>query len=374
MRTRADLLAASRAAPVRTLARSIAPVTRLQGMIGNRATAQLMRQATATRAGSLRVKIVAHASPRWTDAPTPEEADRRNQELSERRMQTIQGIVDARLRALLGPDAHIDYDLDVVDADTDGVSIDSEAHGSHDTLRDAHGNRKSNDPWFRRVDVTIDDGATVQETAGQTAGRSVKEIKSKHWRIQTGLTVTGAYGVSGGALTFTIQNADTGRSGEYYLVGGGMGTPGFGVSVDPSRSWSDFETKTEVGFSDFDGVNAAYVSGGVGLWFVDYEYDHLDIPSLVDDAIDISGFDVGAGLGPQFTYVDGYFASKGTAPSDFYDVSDPHDEEVPYQRRDTRSDLYYAFFETGSAALGTQAQKDLVEFVGQASRRYTGGP
>jgi hypothetical protein len=364
MRTRADLLAASPAAPVRTLARSTAPVARLQGLIGNRATARLMRQAT-----------VAHASPRWSDAPTSEEADRRNQELSERRMQTIRGIIDARLRTLLGPDAQIDYDLDVVDSGADGVSIDSEAHGSRDTLHSAHGNRKSNDPWFRRVDVTIDDGATVQETAGQTAGRSVKEIKSKHWRVQTGLTVTGAYGVSAGALTFTIQNADTGRSGEYYLVGGGMGTPGFGVSVDPSRSWSDFETKTEVGFSDFDGVNAAYVSGGVGLWFVDYEDDHLDIPSLVDDAIDISGFDVGAGLGLiEVTYVDGYFASKGTAPSDYYDVSDPHDEEVPYQRRDTRSDLHYAFFETGSAALGAQAQKDLVEFVDGASRRYTGGP
>src|SRR5947209_2455501 len=194
MRTRADPLAASPPVPMRTLARSTAPAMRLQSLIGNRATARLMRQATGTRAGSLRVRIVAHASPRWTDAPTAEEADRRNQELSERRMQTIRAIIDARLRALLGPDAQIDYDLDVVDASADGLSIDSEAHGSHDSLRDAHGNRKSNDQWFRRVDVTIDDGATVQETAGQTAGRSVKEIKSKHWRIQTGLTVTAAYG------------------------------------------------------------------------------------------------------------------------------------------------------------------------------------
>jgi nucleoside-diphosphate-sugar epimerase len=32
-----------------------------------------------------------------------------------------------------------------------------------------------------------------------------------------------------------------------------------------------------------------------------------------------------------------------------------------------------AFFETASAALGTQAQKDLVKFVEQARRRYTGG-
>jgi len=70
--------------------------------------------------------------------------------------------------------------------------------------------------------------------------------------------------------------------------------------------------------------------------------------------------------------MDGWLSSDDEAPSDRYVVSDPHEEQVPYQRRHTRQDLYYAFFETASATLGAQAQKELVTFVERASQRYVG--
>jgi len=79
-----------------------------------------------------------------------------------------------------------------------------------------------------------------------------------------------------------IPDAATGRSGHYRLLGGGMGAQGFNVSIDPTSGWSDFETESGAGFADFDGAGGSHSSAGVALWFVDYEYDHLAIPSLVD--------------------------------------------------------------------------------------------
>jgi hypothetical protein len=322
---------------------------------------------------SLRVKIVAHASPRWRAAKDTTEADADNMELSRQRMEEIRDIVDERLQYKLGPHVKIDYDVEYVQPDEPGsVLVTHESHGSHDTLREAKGNRERNDPFFRRVDVYIDDTTATRDYSGVSTPRRTTTVvkKATHWQVKVNVTVSAAAGGAAGLVTLTLRNADTGREDFFHIVGVGSGTKGAGVAGSVSGGYTDFYTDDPAGFADFDGAGVNYSTVGVGLFFVDYEKSYLSFPSMGKGAmfISVGGWNVGALLVPGGYTISGRLAADGSF-SDEYEVHSDYDETF-MDSRSTRGDLYQAFFETGKYVLPPKDRTELRKFVDIATERF----
>jgi hypothetical protein len=370
-----------------------AAVLRLQHAAGNRATRDLLRQPTTAPdptqaqpappprelAGTLRVRIVAHASPRWRAAQSAKEADRENLELSRKRLQEVKDVVDVRLQDKLGPNVRIDYDLEYVDPDAKGsVLVTGEAEGSSETLKEAKGNRKANDPYFRRVDVYIDDKATSEHYAQRSKAHTTHKVRktTSHWGVSVRMSASATLGASAGLIVVRLKNMDTGRYGDYHIVSGGGGTAGVGVAVPFDDSYVDFYTDEPVGFDAFDGVWTRYSSGGVGLLFVGYQRSYISFFGGLGDgakSIDVSGWNYGAHLELGGSVTTGPLEPDGgSGPSDFYDEADPDVEVVPYEVSDTKSDLHMAFFETGKWHLPPGDRTELRKYVDRAAARFIG--
>jgi hypothetical protein len=378
----------------------IRAVLALQRGAGNRAVAQLMRQGfpplpkpipvqprvppldappldrpSEQLPGSLRVKIVAHASPRWRGAKDTNEADAHNMELSRRRMEQIRDVVDVRLQDKLGPHAKIDYDLEYAQPDEPGsVVVTQESHGSHDALREAKGNRGRNDPYFRRVDLYIDDTATTRDYAGVSTPRRTARfgMKTTHWQVMVGVTASASLVGAAGVVALRLRNADTGREGDFHIIGVGVGTIGVSASKAVSDDYTDFYTDNPVGFADFDGAGVNFSSFGVGLVLVDYEKSYLTFPSMGEGAkdIDVSGWNVGAALKVGGSSISSRLGADGVGPpSDEYEVHSDYDE-TSMDRKSTKGDLYMAFFETGKYVLPPKDRTELRKFVDVATERF----
>ncbi len=372
----------------------------LQRTAGNRAVAQLMRQGfpplpnpipvqtpapqldepppdrpSEQLAGSLRVRIVAHASPRWRGAKNTAEADKNNMELSRLRMEQVRDVVDVRLQDKLGPRVKIDYDLEYAESDEPGsVVVTDEAHGSQETLVAAKGNRVRNDPYFRRVDVYIDDAATTRDYSGLSTPRrsATIEMKTTHWQVRVGVTASASLVGAAGLVELKLRNADTGREGDFHIIGVGPGTIGVSASKAVSDDYTDFYTDDPVGFADFDGAGVNYSSFGIGLVFADYERSYLTFPSMGEGAkdIDVSGWNVGAELKIGGDSISSRLGADGSGPpSDEYEIHSEHGETF-MDTKSTGSDLYIAFFETGKWVLPPKDRTELRKFVDTATARF----
>src|SRR5262249_19868927 len=116
-------------------------------------------------APSFRVRVVAHASPRWRGARSNVEADRNNLALSQRRAQAVRTEVEKLLAARFPQGVSVAVDT-VYDDDDDGtIGVSTEARGSRDTLREARGSRRDNAAGRRRVDVVIDANQRISGVA-----------------------------------------------------------------------------------------------------------------------------------------------------------------------------------------------------------------
>jgi hypothetical protein len=358
-------------------------------MAGNRATARLLQRDTPTGTsqappppapkqlpGSLRVKIVAHASPRWRSAKDAKEADKENLELSKKRLKEIRDVVDVRLQDKLGPNVRIDYDLEYVDPDQQGeVLMTGDAEGSKDTLKEAKGNRNANDPYYRRVEVYIDDTSRTENYAQRSKPHTTHKVhrKTTDWAVTVRMSSSITAGASAGIISVRLKNRATGRYGDYHLVSGGGGTVGVGVAVPFDDSYTDFETDTPMGFDDFDGALTRYSTLGAGLVFVGYQRSYISFIGKGSDAqsINVSGWNYGAHLDLGGSVTSGKLRPDGgSGPSDYYDEDDPDVEVVPYESKDTKSDLFMAFFETGKWNLPPKDRTDLRKYVDQAAARF----
>jgi hypothetical protein len=370
-------------------ARPYESVLRLQGAIGNRATARLLRQPTGVDAdqsppppppkqlpGSLRVRIVAHASPRWRSANDAKGADRENLELSRKRLQQVKDVVDVRLQDRLGPNVRIDYDLEYVDPDAPGtVLMTGEAHGSQETLNAAKGNRTANDPYYRRVDVYIDDTASTENYAQRSRPHTTHKVHktTRSWGVAVRMSSSITAGASAGIISVRLKNLDTGRYGDYHLISGGGGTLGVGVAVPFDDDYTEFSTDEPVGFDDFDGVWTRYSTVGAGLVFVGYQRSYISFIGMGSDAqsINVGGWSYGAHLELGGSVTSGKLGPDGgSGPSDFYDEAAPDVDVVPYETSDTRKDLHMAFFATGSWVLPPADRTDLRKYVDRATARF----
>lgn len=323
---------------------------------------------------SLRVRLVAHASPRWRSAGSPTEADKKNEGLSRARVQSVRGIVDAELRAALGADADIRYDVEYATGaqPESTVTVGSEAMGSRETLEQAKGDRSANDPNLRRVDVFVDRVDRREEHAGVSTAPRQKTVLSERWKIRPEVSVTAGKVVGGGGLTMTLINAETGRLAFVHIKGLALGLfAGLGVSAPASADEIPFFTDKPLGFKDFEGVTVEYNSVGIGLVFVGYEVSTISFVGLgkLAQDIDVGGWNVGAKLSAGYTNLTGHLAFNNSVPNDIYTEHSKPDS-VPYTTTEQHGDLHTAFFETAAKDLDPETENQLRAFLAQQAGKF----
>ena len=330
--------------------------------------------APVTLPPSLRVRIVAHASPRWRSAQTAKEADEANQKLSLQRAQTVKAVVDAELRETIGQNAKIDYDVSYEPGDEpEGtVAVSSEGHGSRDTLKQAEGNRSANDEHQRRVEVYVERIDRAEEQAGRSTPASKRTVMTRMWWINVDSSNSASLGGAATLLAMTLTNSETGRSASVYVPGLGGGTPGVSASKSVGGDPVSFWTDEPMGFSDFENTPVQYESSSVGVVFAGYERARLSFATLgpIAQDLDVSGWNVGAQIKLGYGVSAGplkFFG--GTPPSDDY-VDPPSQDSVPYTRRQTSGELHWALFDTQKSTLSGKEHEHLTAFVIDMGYRF----
>ena len=331
--------------------------------------------------GNLRVIIVGHSSPRWKGAKNKRDADTKNYELSEQRMDEVQKIVDVRLRSLLGDNATIIYERVYYPGQPrvgelpGEARVEGHARGSKESLRHAKGNRSSDDQGYRRVDVFIDDTARTEHYKPSYENER-RKLTSTRWGVTVGVSAGVVAGAAGSLLAIRLKNLETGRTGDYHLIAGGGGAKvGIGVSAPFDDSYTEFQTSRPVGFEDFDGALTRYTSFSVGVVFLGYEKAYISFLGMGPDAvsIDVGGFNYGAKLELGGAVTAGKLSMSGGAKGmDDYTV--PTLKDNPYQTRDEASHFHSAFFDTERALLSPSRRTELRKFVNASAARFRDAP
>ncbi len=314
----------------------------------------------SAHAPSYRVRIVAHASPRWRGAPNAAEADRLNQELSQRRADEVRDRVE-RLMAKHGMgSANVTYDTSVEPSD-DTVELQSEARGSRETLAEAKGDRSANAMKYRRVDVIIDSNQRVSGTAGASRPLLTRSTASRFWHVSVDMSAGGALGAAGSLLSLTLFNdmSDQSMTGKVFAGGGGpKASLGASVSI-----WSDptgFSTDEPVNFQDFDGMWVRYTTVGANF-FIGYEKSYISFVGMGSDAqsIDVGGWNTGT-VGIGGSVVAGPLSLDGSYPPTQLPIKDTDTTIVPYERNEGGEDVHKVLFETGEHEL-KDLETDILE-------------
>ena len=302
-------------------------------------------------APSVRVRIVAHASPRWRGARGAAAADRRNLELSQRRADAVHFEVEKLLAGHLGAGASVNVDVRIEEQEGT-VGVEQEARGSRDTLPEAKGDRSDNAQQGRRVDVIIESSQRISGSAGASRPLLTRPTASEFWHVSVDMSSGAAFVAAGGLLALTLSNDRTGERMTGNVLAGGIGPK---TSLGASRSiWSDptgFYTDEPKNFEDFDGKWIQYASGGVSL-FLGYEWSYLSFLGFGSGAaqIDVGGWSAGtAGIGGSTVY--GPLLLQGSYPPKDPPIKDSDKTVSPYERTERGEDKHKILFPTESATL-----------------------
>jgi hypothetical protein len=319
----------------------------------------------SAHAPSYRVRVVAHASPRWTAAPDAKQADQLNLELSQRRADEVGHQVERLLATHLptGSTVSVQTSADMQD---DTVNVDVEAHGSRDTLREARGDRADNARLRRRVDVFVSSNQVITGAAGASRKLLHRPTASNFWHVRVGLVAGGSAGAAGYLLVLSLTNDNTGETmdGKAWTAGGGPK-----ASLGAAYSLSDatgFMTKDPIDFEDFEGKWVTYESAGISL-FIGYSWSYLTFWGLKTDPkdIDVSGANTGtAGAGAAIT--SGKFHFDGdppTFPATSIPIENTGETEVSYTRTEHGEDKYEVLFATGDDKMDTTESALLDSFL-----------
>lgn len=305
----------------------------------------------AAHAPSFRVRIVAHASPRWRGARSAADADRHNLGLSQRRADAVRVEVEKLLAGHLGTGASVNVDVTVEEQDGT-VGVAAEARGSRDTLPEAKGDRSDNVQQRRRVDVIIESSQHISGSAGASRVLLTQPTASKFWHVSVDLSAGGAFVAAGSLLALTLTNDLSKQSMTGHVFAGGIGPKAsLGASISV---WSDptgFSTDEAMDFSDFDGTWIQYASAGISL-FLGYEKADLSFLLLGSGArhIDVGGWSVGtAGIGGSTVY--GPLSLQGPYPPTSLPIKDSDKTVIPYERTERGEGMHKVLFSTESATL-----------------------
>lgn len=253
------------------------------------------------------VQIVGQASPRWRGAHSEADRIEKNQRLSENRAAAVKRVIEPTLKhALARMNQTFQYDVSYPDDSAipdNTVVIGASGLGQSDAILAAHGDKRNNDPNFRRVDVRIRIAQQLQENVPRRVVSAYKQsTKTRFWYVSVAAGVT----VAAGSLLFVqLRNQyDQTATGQAIVGGAGIGftaVPGFDKGAKGSASFGDetpFYTSVPVGFEAFDGAGIRYTSASVGL-FVGYELDYLTFYRLGPGAahLSVGGVNLGAQIG-----------------------------------------------------------------------------
>ncbi len=224
------------------------------------------------------VQIVGQSSPRWASATSEGDRVANNQRLSDARSQAVERLIEQNLKKALAP-ANLTFQYNQSYPDNSSVPdqtvlVDASGRGQSESVLAAHGDRRNNDPKFRRVDVRIRIAHRLQEDVPRRVVRQYqRSSKTKHWFVSVAAGVSIAYVVSGSLLFVKLRN-EYGQTavGQGLIGGAGIGVslvPGFGKIPHASASFGHetaFHTDVPVGFEVFDGIGINYGSVSVGLF------------------------------------------------------------------------------------------------------------
>jgi hypothetical protein len=309
---------------------------------------------------------VAHASPRWRGANTTKDADAKNMALSKRRADTVRVEVEKAFAKEYPEGVSVEFDEHVAKEEPPGtVSVDTEAHGSSDTLREAKGNRSDDKAGHRRVDVYVTSSRTRTGVAHGSQRLRYWSTDSQFWYVNIMMTAGGSIGAAGGMLTMQLTNAATGDvvEGHVFLFGGGP-KASLGTSTGPWSSPTSFMTDRKVNFEDFQNNWINYTTASASL-FIGYERAYISFTGLGPDAklINVSGATVGtAGLGAAS--LTGSLTLNEPLPSRSVPIEHSDEVEIPYERGEHGEDAYSVGFATEHADLSPAEVALLTSFVG----------
>jgi hypothetical protein len=232
----------------------------------------------------IEVRLIGHASPRFKSADSRKEADRLNLELSKKRAAAVRPIIEkAFKKALPAQTLVFNYTEECVSHElgTSEHQITEEARGSTDTLKEAHGDRSSDAPQLRRVDVYTRLTFTFDGMAGASKDYGLVRIseKTRHWAIKIAVSANVHVTAGGSYMYLTLKNRETKTT-----AGGHVTTLGGGASVKwspwgVSGNWSDymdFDTASPMDHGDFNGKGIRVTTFGVSVG-IGYEKSYLTI-------------------------------------------------------------------------------------------------
>lgn len=228
----------------------------------------------ASDAQAIRFTVIAHASPRYRSAKSPEQADSKNLKLSQDRESSVRAAIVKLLQTKLGTSVSIRGGTSYPDGTTPvGVEVGGDSVGSRDSLRSTGGDRNNDDAIYRKVDVIFEKYEDQTYSGNVSTGQTSARIR-KWWRLRVDrLDVHYRLGFAVGDAELTLQNGLSEKSMQAKLkLDGG----GYDVSVSPSlnlpkaifnvfrniikgskdhyteREFHSFECNQEMGFEDFN--------------------------------------------------------------------------------------------------------------------------
>ena len=327
-----------------------------------------------TSTTTVQADLVGHASPRWEHrhGRTREEL---NLELSADRVAEVELYLrELFARHMVEADPEVEVTAECVDDAIPMDEVSSSHRGDEDTLQEAGGETRANDPAMRRVDIGINVVWHVSGDAPSSVPSTetvCEEHRTTRWAI--GLNLAGGAGHAGLGGAFAVAqltNRQTGQQAPGIFVGGGIGIGLQNPGADPG--WTDptnFETDSRVTFDDFDGTLARLTTAGAGF-LIGGGLAFISFPLLGANSINVSGFTLG-NIGADAGSNVGVFNITGTPPQQ--PCEDRHlvrTEYDPYA-----FDLPNAFghvvrFDTGVATVSETEFALLDEFVAGIAAAY----
>lgn len=348
------------------------------------------------------VSLIGHASPRWKSAESPKIADRKNMQLSQRRVKNVRQIVERTIRFEL-KDHNLTFKFNEShkkDENPGTVVIGTDAMGSKETLKETGGDRSAVGKNLQRVDVRVDLTNLIEgEEQKQEVKESLVRTATRDWQLRLGgtLDIHYAVGMSISAIMLKRGHKSNGAwtTGAIVAYGGGGSVFGLvrglkvldklkitkltkGVDLVSTLGlsysfgdWVKFKTDTPKRFSDFNYAMVRLTTFGISLG-IGGSFTYITIYGFGDGAESMShsGFDSGKFKAGGF--VDhGYIELKLHKGID----DDKRNRKIvtrwePYKQQLPHTTFHQVEFEIKEDKGSLREQQKLTQVIARACKSY----
>jgi hypothetical protein len=346
----------------------------------------------------VKVLLVGHASPRWKSAKSAEEADKKNLELSQKRVHSVRQAVERIIRFKL-KDHKLTFSFDESQAPEEHpgeVSIGTLAKGSQEALVESGGDRSAVGKHFQRVDIRVDLTHLIAgEAPSQEIRLAYESPATRDWALNLGVSGDLHFGFGMSITHILLKNLKTKRCANGTIVGYGGGASVFDIlkslkmlkawksqlrAADKAFSagvaysfggWQKFRTDTPKRCYDFDGALIRLTTLGLSL-FIGASVTKLTIYGFGSDAesMDHSGLEVGklkAGGYIDLGYIDLQMLPK---IDDDIVKRQVVDKWEPYRTQMPSHSFHYVEFELSDHQISQSELKKLTTALEQVCQNY----